>query len=164
NGGFAVVQEPSEAVMADMPRNALRLIEPDFVLPAADISDVLESWVAGDIRARRPSGGGSSPAAGRRSQVYSCPECGGPLMEAARGRIPHFTCLVGHGFSWAQLPESQAQSTERALWMAERALKERAQILGRLANEAKSRKNVLMVRHFEEKRREFDRHVEALRT
>ncbi len=45
-GGATIVQEPHDALAADMPRNALRAVQADYTLPLAAIPPVL-SWLTG---------------------------------------------------------------------------------------------------------------------
>jgi two-component system chemotaxis response regulator CheB len=40
-GGVAIVQDPTEAVTPNMPRNALNMVDVDFCLPLRQIGDVL---------------------------------------------------------------------------------------------------------------------------
>ena len=46
-GGIAIVQDPDDAVAPDMPRNALRAVDVDYCLPAAEIAPLLVKLVNG---------------------------------------------------------------------------------------------------------------------
>lgn len=46
-GGIAIVQDPDEAQVASMPRTAVREVEIDYIVPAADIARLLIRLVAG---------------------------------------------------------------------------------------------------------------------
>ena len=49
-GGVAVVQDPAEAAVDSMPRSALRFVEADYVLPAAEIAPALVRLVQEPVR------------------------------------------------------------------------------------------------------------------
>lgn len=73
---------------------------------------------------------------GRRS-LFSCPECGGALWEINEGKQTMFSCHVGHAYTPRGLDQAQAISVEQSLWSAARALKENAEMHGRLAERAR---------------------------
>jgi two-component system chemotaxis response regulator CheB len=98
-GGAAVVQDPVEAVVAGMPRSALRYVAADHVLPAAAIAPML------DRLAREPVAEGGAAAMADEQEpirevirhdiadqarderpgevtIYTCPDCGGAMWQA----------------------------------------------------------------------------------
>ncbi len=102
------------------------------VLPGQDTAarDVME-----ELRSARPS-------------VFSCPDCGGVLMEIDDGRLVHYRCRVGHAWNPESLLTEKGNSIERALWTALRALEERAQLSGRVAETAHGRGNDVVADRF----------------
>lgn len=149
-GGIAMVQDPEEAVFADMPLNAMGQVEVDHVLPVQEIA-VLLKQLAGqrvEIRGGTPmaqddqaetrlvhdrierfeAGAGSAEATG-----LTCPECGGAIWELPEGSLLNYRCHVGHTFSVESLLAEQSHALENALWSAVRALEERATLLRRMA-------------------------------
>ena len=48
-GGLAIVQDPDEAIMPNMPRSALNMVDVDFCLPVCQIVEVLVQSVKGQI-------------------------------------------------------------------------------------------------------------------
>jgi two-component system chemotaxis response regulator CheB len=44
-GGIAIVQDPKDASVPDMPRSALRAVDPDFILPASRIGNTIVELV-----------------------------------------------------------------------------------------------------------------------
>jgi two-component system, chemotaxis family, protein-glutamate methylesterase/glutaminase len=64
---------------------------------------------------------------------YSCPECSGALWEIRDGELPRYRCRVGHAYATDAVLEDQANSVDRALWFAFRALLERASLSERIA-------------------------------
>ena len=135
-GGIAIVQRPDDAEVPEMPRNAMKHVAVDHALPLAEIGPALVQLTR--VEARIP---GAPPRAlrevegeepGLPSDVV-CPICQGTLTEAQMGGLTNFRCHVGHAFSPAALLAEQAESLERALWAAARALEESARIAKRMA-------------------------------
>jgi two-component system chemotaxis response regulator CheB len=67
------------------------------------------------------------------SSAFSCPACGGVLWELDEGDLLRFRCRVGHAYTADGVVGEQGESIETALWVALRALQERAQLCHRLA-------------------------------
>jgi two-component system, chemotaxis family, protein-glutamate methylesterase/glutaminase len=163
-GGLAVVQDPAQAAMPDMPRNALKLVKADIVLPVERIPRALRLWSRGAMKPERSRTRVLGSTGEVREKIFSCPECDGVLTETkTTNGEPVFTCLVGHRFSWESLTEDQTEAMERALWTAIRALSERAQIASRLMQEAKRRRNRGIAAHFERRKKQFTREATAIR-
>jgi two-component system, chemotaxis family, protein-glutamate methylesterase/glutaminase len=140
-GGLALVQDPVEANSADMPLNALKLIDVDFALAAEQMGNVIRRWAAGDLRPRSPQAAAFEREKDETKRTFSCPACDGVLRELPDGKVPRLECLVGHSFSWEGFATEQKNGLERALWTAARSLTERAVIATRLMTEAKKRKS-----------------------
>lgn len=161
HGGTAVVQDPQEALFAAMPRHALELVPEAVVLPSGRIAAALATIVrAGpgrpDLAGRRAGPPVVREAArdevsiattglpsadevdGARPSPFSCPQCHGVLFEVPGAPSPHMRCRIGHSWSPAGLEEEQASAVESALWTALRALEERAALLARLADGART--------------------------
>ena len=162
-GGLAVVQDPDEANVPDMPRSAMAHVKIDHVLRVAEIGPFLAKL------AHEPALLGSPPAPssqllelegeepGLRSDVV-CPICQGALTEGQLGGVASFRCHVGHAFSPAALLAEQAESLERALWAAVRALEESARMARRMIPADKS------LRHrFAEKALTQQQHADVVR-
>jgi two-component system chemotaxis response regulator CheB len=153
-GGTAIVQEPDEALYPAMPRSAIAHLEPDAVLPIAQMA----RWIMNHGSNSDPPGGehgmtledntddprlaiadtgNEAPhsAAGRGTR-FTCPDCGGVLFERHEGNLERFECSVGHVFSIESLSNAQAEALENALWAAVRSLEDRAAMLKRLAGRA----------------------------
>jgi two-component system chemotaxis response regulator CheB len=88
-----------------------------------------------------------------------CPTCQGVLTEAQVNGFEEFRCHVGHAFSLSSVVAEQAESVERALWAATRALEESAGLSQRLAQRARGELRA----RFEEKELELRQQVEVLR-
>jgi two-component system chemotaxis response regulator CheB len=136
-GGVAVVQNPDEALVSDMPRSAATQVTVDHVLPLAEIGPMIvrltrepAAAVLPRLSAALAEVEGDEP--GLRSDVV-CPICQGALTEGQLEGVTTFRCHVGHAFSPSALLAEQAESLERALWAAVRALEESARMAKRMA-------------------------------
>jgi two-component system chemotaxis response regulator CheB len=152
-GGATVVQDPDDAAYGDMPQNAIDHVEPDRVVPLAEIGRTLCDLIDAPLNpapARRPEDPeaqpvdlvevelGREPPEGEAS-LLTCPDCGGVLMERDEGGVVRFACRVGHAYSPESLVEEQGAALESALWHAMRTLEERADLLRRIARRAQRR-------------------------
>lgn len=140
-GGTAVVQDPNEAEAPDMPRSAIAHVAVDHVLPLARIPELLDRLTREppDPQPRRVSGEtlemeGDQPG---MPAPLVCPTCQGVLTESQLNGFQEFRCHVGHAFSLSSMVAEQAESVERALWAAVRALEEAAGLTRRLAERAR---------------------------
>jgi two-component system, chemotaxis family, protein-glutamate methylesterase/glutaminase len=149
-GGVAIVQDPAEAVVPDMPRSAREMVDIDFCLPIANIGEVLVQLANGEANIAESPNGESKMQDGTDvehpneeppgNQVpLTCPECSGPIYEVKEGKLARFQCLVGHAFSPQSLSEQHADALERALWTAMRTLKERTVLLGKLTEKERNK-------------------------
>jgi two-component system chemotaxis response regulator CheB len=144
------VQSPEEALYASMPRNAIEHVEVDHVMPAHAIGQLLtelaghpgpekggtteDEALGRDVRFEEldPDVLHTDPAMAAPSG-FACPDCGGVLWELNGEQPFRFRCRVGHSWTAAALLGEQADVLDSALWMALRALEERASLSERLA-------------------------------
>jgi two-component system, chemotaxis family, protein-glutamate methylesterase/glutaminase len=147
-GGSALVQDPEEALYPSMPASAIAHADVDAVLPL----DEMGGWLATHRPQTPPPPGGARPTddprtphvgKGPRDDAkgtrFTCPDCGGVLFEQDEGGLARFRCSVGHAFSIESMAAEQAKRIEGALWTAVRALEDRAELLERMAANAKHR-------------------------
>ena len=157
-GGLAIVQDPREAAVEGMPRSALRLVEADHVLAAAEIAQVLTAHV-GEPAVET----GDTPMADRdealqtvitedfaeqagddrveETTVYTCPDCGGVLWQSGNGKALGFRCHVGHAYGPEILLSQKSEEFESALWASLRLLKEKATLTRQLATRTREGAN-----------------------
>ena len=171
-GGVGLVQDPADSMYESMPRNAAEIGGAEYVARAAEmgalLADLLSEEVAevdepaasdlmdtetamanldldaltGDERPGRPSG-------------FGCPSCHGALFAIDEGGMERFRCRVGHAWSPESLAAEQGQALEGALWMALRALEERAALSMRMGQRAGQRGHLISAQGFQ------SRHDEA---
>lgn len=143
-GGTVIVQDPKEAEVPDMPENVVRHAHADYRQKIAQIPRLLTRLVLESGNGDLPLASAAECSPPRKPRkvakehkpvAYTCPECGGALLELNDKGYLQFRCHVGHGFSLASFTEAQADAVERALWEAIRKLRERQNIQARLASD-----------------------------
>jgi two-component system, chemotaxis family, protein-glutamate methylesterase/glutaminase len=153
-GGVVLVQDPEEAVFPEMPLNTIAQDHPDGVLPLDRIAERIVQLVGStdglseEVKMRDDSRDEMSleasysaleiDAVGRDKAPgeltpFSCPECGGALWEMRDGQLPRYRCRVGHAYALESVVDDQSDAVDRALWVALRALLERASLSERIA-------------------------------
>jgi two-component system chemotaxis response regulator CheB len=152
-GGVAVVQDPAEAPVPDMPASALLHVAIDHRCPVAKMGALLArltSEPAGEtpaipveikleaaIAAMELSGMRAEDQLGRPS-TFTCPECHGTLWEIADGDLIRYRCHVGHAYTGEAMLEAQSDNIEDMLWDLLRSHRERAVLARRLAEKERS--------------------------
>ncbi|HWE51043.1 MAG TPA: chemotaxis protein CheB [Bryobacteraceae bacterium] len=167
--GLAVVQEPSDADVPHLPMNALRQVDVNYVLPAAQIADFL----AGEVRkplAPQKDVPMIDPAKHRRFDGITCPDCNGPIFEekdvdkdgAEKTGGLRFACIAGHSYSPGTMRVGHARKLENALWSAIATFQEHATVLRRLAQNG-TRGGENDMQDLEEEARQQEEHAAELR-
>jgi two-component system chemotaxis response regulator CheB len=173
-----MVQDPNTAYYPDLPRNAIRAMKVDYVMPVAEMGEALVRLtgkpvgsmvpVPKDILAEaRFAERNSGPAYGEaplgETTLLSCPECNGPLQYISNGHVSHYRCHTGHAFTAESLSIAQDEGVEQALWSALRLLEEREMLLCRMAEQEKQRGFESAAARFEERAMEMRSHAGHLR-
>ena len=175
-GGIAIVQDPEEALCPDMPRNALEATKVDYVVTIAALAKLLPRLVRQEVASRGadriesdddlqiglPNALGADGARVAPSH-FSCPSCGGVLMEIHDGDVLHFRCQVGHAFGAETLRIEQEDALEAALWAALRALEEKAMLARRLAQRARENRQVKSAERFDARSLSAERQARLVR-
>lgn len=177
-GGIAVVQDPADAIADEMPLSALQATTADLLVPSARIGDVLSELV------REPAGPGVpippeirlevDIAAGERvdSEVIgrfanpstiTCPNCHG-VMSLVRGARPlRFRCQVGHAMTADVLAKEQEGTIDEALRVALRVIEERAELVTRMAEDARNSARGAVAEMYEDRAVEYRRYADTIR-
>ena len=129
-GGIAIVQQPSEAAVPDMPRSALAYADIDHVAPAGALAALLarlarepagetppiplEIRLEAAIAAQELVGMEADEQLGRSSR-FTCPECHGALWEIDDGALLRYRCHVGHAFTGDAVLQAQEVQAEEML-------------------------------------------------
>jgi two-component system chemotaxis response regulator CheB len=168
-------------MFAGMPQNAINRVEVDQILPLAKIpaalaelanipvledrTESIPKEVAFEANmaeididaiedAKRPG----------RESGFACPSCHGPLWELDEGEFLRYRCRVGHAWSETSLVAEQTDAVEEALWVAFKALEERAALALKLADRARDRNQTRTVARFESEAKDFKQHAESIRS
>lgn len=148
-GGATIVQDPGEALYPGMPLTALAHVAPDAVVPSELVAGTIVAMVKGEDPPppTAPEEPTAEPSPGEPGTTV-CPECGGVLTEQIEAGVAVWECRVGHRYSQEGLADAQAISIESALWVAIRALEDRARLLDRMADQAEGRGMARTTRSF----------------
>jgi two-component system chemotaxis response regulator CheB len=165
-GGTVIVQSPSDALYPDMPGNALRAVEVDYVLPLAEIGPLVNSLIGRPLASKKKTGHPDRKrlkveigiaaqenafeqgitTMGEKTNL-TCPECGGALVGIREGETIRYRCHTGHGYSTESLWSGIAEGIETRMWQAVRSMEEAVIFLeqaaterGHIGNEADSEK------------------------
>jgi two-component system chemotaxis response regulator CheB len=182
-GGFAIVQDPDDALFRGMPESACRTVQVDRCLPLLAIGPAIVQLVAGvEAGSEEPMAGETSNldyetriAAADQAAIenddrpgipspFGCPECGGVLWEIDNDQMTRYRCRVGHAYSPESLLASQSDELEAALWAAMRGLEEKASLTRRLAERAREQSQPNAAERFEEKTLTAETHAGVLRS
>ncbi len=172
-GGTTVVQDPNDAEFKSMPLNATSHVKVDYIMPLAEIGDLLnrlakeEITSAGVIASPQEFSVGSAMCqederAGKPS-LYTCPECQGPLLELRNGDMTRYRCRAGHGYGLKSLTYSQAESTERMLWSALQSLEAKAELEGTMLELAHVKEDPLASEEYRKRHLNSQRAIKLLK-
>ncbi len=170
-GGLAVVQDPDDALVPSMPRNALRHADVDYVRPVAALPALLADLagqpagaspdVPFDIRleaavaAQELADMKVDQILGKVSP-FTCPECHGALWEIREGPMLRFRCHVGHAFTADAVLAGQGDEIDRMLGTLQRAHQERAALARRMAAQERAEERHNLAARLETRAREYE--------
>ena len=177
-GGVAVVQNPEEATHPGMPLSALRFVDIDHIVSAAEIASLIVERcgvsegghvMAGRRREPEPQSAAGETDVEEMQHDYgppsglTCPDCGGALWEIHDDALTRYRCHVGHQYSQDGLDAEQADAVESALWSAVRVLEERADLRKRMADRAEESGLERVAIGFSDSARESQRQAHRIR-
>ncbi len=166
-GGLVVVQDPADCLYPEMPRSVMDAVRPDHVVPASEIGSLLDVVSREEVSVvSLPPPSSLMVAETDMAQMeehimdvadrpgepagFSCPDCGGTLFELREGAMARYRCRVGHAWTTKGLIGEQSVQVDNALWVALRALEEKAALADQLADQALARDSVLTAGRFRE--------------
>jgi two-component system, chemotaxis family, protein-glutamate methylesterase/glutaminase len=180
-GGIAVVQDPADAEIADMPASALQHVDIDYCLTLGEIPELLERLTNTpiepaqntmappenlQIEARIPAmefqDSSVTDKLGQRSTI-TCPECSGTLWEMNDERVLRYRCHTGHALTSETLAVDQRDAVEKALWIALKTLEESATLARRMASREGLNHNGFSRTLLEDRAKEAEIHASTLR-
>jgi two-component system chemotaxis response regulator CheB len=151
-GGVAIVQDPSEAAYASMPRSALEYVEADYKVRSTKVGPLLGDLVQEQFAEQVSMGSNKETSVEERIATevqiaagtnvsqknvlelgeptpFACPECHGALVRIKEGKLSRYRCHTGHGFSEDALLEGIIQTTGEIIWQVARGLQEGQMLL-----------------------------------
>lgn len=177
-GGATVVQDSLDALHQDMPENAAKAVDVDYTLPVSQIAPLLvrlaSETIDPDREITRPSTIRTEIGFAKMDRditdmnklgalsPFTCPSCRGALWELHNGDILRYRCHTGHAFSKESLLGDQTVAIEEALYVALRAVEEKATALRRLGERHEGRSESLE-KDYKTKAKELDETAETLR-
>jgi two-component system chemotaxis response regulator CheB len=180
NGGIAIVQHLDDAFVNSMPLNAMRTVEVDYVVPAADMTGIITRLVneaRPESEVTMPTHKNDEPDYAERGfsaleegklpgppSGFTCPECGGALWELKDGEMLRFSCHVGHSYSPETLLNDKAAALEPVLWTALRALEENGEFLRRMAERARAQRLENIAEGYSARAEEIERRAHTVRS
>jgi two-component system chemotaxis response regulator CheB len=177
-GGATAIQNPSDAVAAEMPLSALEAVDVDYRASATDLAEVLTTLVTQEVDpdflpskdltmevgiALGRSVGTTSTARIADPVALSCPACGGVLSQLRDGPPLRFRCQVGHAYTAKILAHEKEGAVDEALRVALRVLEERVVLLEKMAREATDAGRILSGEEYARRAVELRERAEILR-
>lgn len=178
HGGTIVVQDPEDASYPSMPQHAISADDPDCVVALAKIGAAVNDGVerVSALPVEEPKDDQDAQevelaelefhsATGSRigeESPFSCPTCGGVLRETPDDLL-RFRCRVGHAFGARSLLHGQSETIDDALWVALRALQERAELAARLRRRMEQRGRGRLAARYERQREEAEQAAGGIR-
>ncbi len=169
HGGLTLVQDPEDAFVPDMPRNALENVEVDHCVALAEIPGLILRMTKAnssiqEIKPMDPENPSTHNPFGKKKDLspYTCPECHGTLWERAADPSI-FQCRVGHSYTAESLFADQNDLLERAMWAALKSLQENSDLARRMGERAAAKGHLLAAERFIKKAEVSDSNASVLR-
>jgi two-component system chemotaxis response regulator CheB len=183
---MAIVQDPAEALFANMPEAALQAVPGAYRLTVAEIAALLDQLARegpaeaglgeqGEMDDRDDAEKLASALAMRDMQaqvhndrvdqttIYTCPECGGTMWQLDENGLSEFRCHVGHAYGAEVLLGQMTEELEAALWRCVRLLVEKATLTRQLAERLRSTGDPATASRIADQAELDDRHLALVR-
>lgn len=172
-GGVAIVQDPEDAQVSEMPLQAIQRADPDYCLPLDEIPRVLQKLVSEPLstlekrlmlRKSAPLKFGQAVQTEESMELtgLTCPDCHGAIWEVHEGKLVHFKCRVGHSYSPQIMADAHSESLERAMWAALKSLEENIALLRKLVEHSRKRHREKAAEVYERQIQEKEKHALVL--
>lgn len=177
-GGLAVVQDPADALVPNMPASALGYVDVDHVAPARDLGGLLSALVRqpapptpeipleirleAAIAAQELADMKIDDMLGKPSR-FTCPECHGALWEIEDGRLLRYRCHVGHAYTADTVLASQSEEIDRLLGTSLRSHQERAALAKRMSAHERSEGRDRLADQFARRAADYDHDAQIMK-
>jgi two-component system chemotaxis response regulator CheB len=143
-GGVTIVQDPEDALFSDMPRNAIAADAAQITAPTEALGASITQSVYRIVERARGEPAPEAAYDERKNGApsrYTCPDCGGTLWEMEEEGTFRFRCRTGHAYNVNSVMSAQHDALENSLWTALRVVEERIDLLKRMEERARRRKD-----------------------
>jgi len=156
-GGAAIIQQPEDAAVPHMPRNALEYVDADHAVPLSEIGLLLARLVGEPVPEKPDIAEKELKRLALEVNIaieddafekgimewgeltpFTCPECHGILVKLRDGDLARFRCHTGHAFTPSALLAGVTAAVGEMLWQAMRGLEEGTMLLREMAEHFKS--------------------------
>ena len=177
-GGVTIVQDPQEAEAPELPKNAIKYVDVDHVLPiSAIVSKLMEivhqpageplpvpEEIMADVKVSEHilPGGPQMEDMGEITP-YTCPDCGGSMWNVKNEPMGRLMCHTGHSFTMNSFLNSQSEVIENSLWEVIRFIQERIKVIEMIAEKDIENGRVNSARDYQKKTGELNYHLRVLR-
>jgi two-component system, chemotaxis family, protein-glutamate methylesterase/glutaminase len=177
-GGLALVQDPSDAIADEMPLRAIEATTVDLCAPGAKIGDILTDLaheapgtklpIPPEIRLEVEIAAGERIGSDSLAQIaepaaITCPGCGGVLSVLKAEHPLRFRCQVGHAYTADALAKEQEGRVDEALRVALRIIEERAELVHRMAEDARHRGRPTVAETYDTRAIEYRGYADMIR-
>ena len=179
-GGLAVVQDPFDAEVASMPKNALQNVKVDYVVPVKEMSELLvklskeelppKTAVISDEQTKKEI---MTAKAGRALDTglfnmgqlspFTCPECHGVMAKYQNGNLLRYRCHTGHAYSADTLLATITEKIEENLYNAIRGIEENVMLLNHIGDQYAEMNHPKLAALYFQKAQEANTRVNSLR-
>jgi two-component system chemotaxis response regulator CheB len=176
-GGLAVVQDPDDAVVPDMPCSAIRHVDVDHIVPLSEMGVLLGRLcgipaaytppIPTDIRletaiaAQEVIGMKAEGTLGELSP-FTCPECHGALWEVHDGSMLRYRCHVGHAYTADATLAGKNAEIDKLLEQLLRSHRERATLARRMARAERGHQRHGLADRLDSRADEYDESAELM--
>lgn len=181
-GGIALVQDPLEAEVPSMPRNALLHVDVDYTVPVAEMPRLLIQLVKDravsmpvtnmendnktniEVQIAADESGLNTGVMTLGELVpFTCPECHGVLTAIAEGTVKRYRCHTGHAFSMDTLLTAMTEYIEETLWTAIRSIKETTMLMNNVGDHFAEHNNPKLAALYFKKAKEAEQRAKVVR-
>lgn len=111
HGGATIVQDPTDAQYPDMPENAIRGLNVQYIVRLDEMASLLTRLAMTDSENTPQHVAQPSP----ETCGQTCPECGGAITSFRLGHMEEYRCHTGHRFGLHSFIAQKSNSVEYAL-------------------------------------------------
>jgi two-component system chemotaxis response regulator CheB len=150
-GGIAIVQDPMDAEVSSMPKNAMHEVKVDYCVGVSEMADLLvrlskeplpeNADVMKDEQTKKEIDIASEENALEKGILqfgeltpFTCPECHGVLSRLHNDKIVRYRCHTGHAYSVDALMTALTEKIEDSLYSAIRGMDESIMLLNHIGD------------------------------